>query len=341
MVNRHFLRQKVLQSLYAYYTSGRDSIEKQEKFMYENISKLYDLEIYLLAVILEIRNIEENRIEEAKHKFYPTEEERNPNLRFVNNPFLQKLSNNEELQRAIERLHINYSFDREVLRLLLQRFRQSDSYIEYMKQPIATYEDERKVITRLFKNFIMKSENIYDTICEKGFTWECDYEYVGQVTLQFLKTWAEDESDQKPLPYPFDKSEEDVAENDRDFTKNLFRNTIKHAPEYDVYIDKRSQNWDKERLAFIDMLIIKMGITEFIYCPSVPLRVSLNEYIELAKEFSTEKSRLFVNGVLDRIITDLRIDNKIHKHEDEDLLFFETTEESKDTYSHFHARIKG
>ncbi|MBR1626798.1 MAG: transcription antitermination factor NusB [Bacteroidales bacterium] len=340
MVNRHFLRQKVLQSLYAYYKSGEESIEQQEKFMFANVSRLYDLEIYLLAAILEIRDLEEARIEEAKHKFYPTEEEKNPNLRFVNNIFLKRLAEHEELKKATERLHINFSLVSEVLRSMMTRFRQSESYIAYMNKETVTYDEERKIVVQLFKNYIIHSENLYDLICEKGFTWDCDYEYVCQVTLQFLKIWGEEESAQKELPYPFDKSEEDAAENDRDFMRNLFRNTVKHSAEYDEYIDKRSQNWDKDRLAYIDVLIIKMAISEFIYCPTIPLRVTLNEYIELAKEFSTDKSRLFVNGVLDRIITDLRIDNKIHKDEDEDLLYFETAENNQESYSHFHARIK-
>ncbi|MBR1774105.1 MAG: transcription antitermination factor NusB [Bacteroidales bacterium] len=340
MVNRHFLRQKVLQSLYAYYIGEAESIEKQEKFLYDNIYKLYELEINLLAAVLEMRDLEEARIEEAKNKFYPTEEERNPNLRFVNNIYLQKLAANEELKKAMNNLHVNFSLITDVLRSLMSKFRQSEHYIEYMKKEEVTYEEERKIIVRLFKNYIIRSENLFELICEKGFTWECDYEYVCQVTLQFLKIWAEDESTQKPLPYPFDKSEEGAAENDREFTRNLFRNTINHADEYEEYINKRSQNWDRERLAYIDVLIIKMAMSEFIYCPTIPLRVTLNEYIELAKEFSTDKSRLFVNGVLDRIITDLRIDNKIYKDEDEELLYFETIEGGQESYSHFHAQLR-
>ncbi|MBO6117575.1 MAG: transcription antitermination factor NusB [Bacteroidales bacterium] len=339
MVNRHFLRQKVLQSLYAYYSSGAESIEKQEKFLFENIYKLYDLEIYLMAAVLEIRDLEEKRIEEAKNKFYPTEEERNPNMRFVNNAYLKRLGEHEELKKAIEKLHVNFVNDKTLLFTILQHFRQSESYLDYMNKETNCFEDDRKIIVQLFKNYIIKNENLYEVLCEHGFTWECDYEYVCQVVLQFLKTWLEDDYPQKTLPYPFDKSMEDTTENDREFVKNVFRNTINHGFEYESYIEKRSQNWDKERLAVIDVFIIKMAITEFIYCPSIPIKVTLNEYIELAKEFSTDKSRLFVNGVLDRIITDLRVDDKIHKEEEEDLLFFESNDELREVYSHnFHIK---
>ncbi len=340
MVNRHFLRQKVLQSLYAYYKSGAEDKELQEKFMYENISKLYELQIYLLSAVLNIRKLEEERIQEATHKFYPTEEEKNPNLRFVNNEFFQKIASNEELKSAIARLKIDFSLSQEVFYAIMNRFRQSESYTTYMNKPEVAYEDERKIVIQLFKNYIIKNENLYDLITEKGFTWNCDYDYVCQTTLQFLKTWNEDESNQKPLPFPFDKSEKDADENDEDFVHNLFNNTINHFDEYDKYIDKRSENWDKDRIAYMDILIIKMAISEFSYCPTIPLRVTLDEYIELAKEFSTEKSRLFVNGVLDRIITDLRIDNKIHKKEDEQMLYFESENENKEAYSSINTKIE-
>jgi len=340
MVNRHFLRQKVLQSLYAYYKGGADDKELQEKFMYENISKLYELQIYLLSAVLNIRKLEEERIQEATHKFYPTEEEKNPNLRFVNNEFFQKIASNEELKSAIARLKIDFSLSQEVFYAIMNRFRQSESYTTYMNKPEVAYEDERKIVIQLFKNYIIKNENLYDLITEKGFTWNCDYDYVCQTTLQFLKTWNEDESNQKPLPFPFDKSEKDADENDEDFVHNLFNNTINHFDEYDKYIDKRSENWDKDRIAYMDILIIKMAISEFSYCPTIPLRVTLDEYIELAKEFSTEKSRLFVNGVLDRIITDLRNDNKIHKKEDEQMLYFESENENKEAYSSINTKIE-
>lgn len=332
MVNRHFLRKKVLQSLYAYFVSGEDNMQGIEKFMFDNIAKLYQLEIYLLSTILEIRDLELVRIEAAQHKFYPTEQEKNPDMRFVNNVFLGRLNNHQELKDAIAKYHINWVNNKELLQSIWKHFSQSQSYKEFMKKENHLYEDARKIVIQLFKNYIIKSEDLYDVLCEKGFAWECDYDYVCQITLQFLKNWQLDEDAQKELPYPFDRSDNTKEENDQDFMKFLYENTILHHKEYEPYIDKRIQNWDRERLAFLDVLIIKMAMTEFIYNPYIPLRVTLNEYIELAKEFSTEKSRLFVNGVLDRLITDLRIDNKIHKEDNEDAMYFEHTEQTKDYY---------
>lgn len=333
MVNRHLLRQKALQSLYAYFVGGEEDMASHEKFMFDSVSNLYNLEIYLFATILEIRKIEQMRIEEAQTKFYPTEEEKNPNLRFINNRFIDRLAANKELQKAITKLHINYVNQRGLFRNILNSFRRCDSYNDYMKREECTYENDRKIVCQLFKNYIMRSESLYDVLCENGFTWDSDYGYVCQIVLQYLKTWNEDESDQKPLPYPLDTTDNTQEESDEDYLRNIFRNTIKHAKEYEPYIENNSKNWDRDRLALIDVLIIKMAITEFIYCPSIPLRVSLDEYIELSKEFSTSKSRLFINGVLDRIITELRVDNKIHKDNDESL-YFENSEGSMETYNH-------
>ena len=173
---------------------------------------------------------------------------------------------------------------------------------------------------QLFKNYIIKNTNFYELLIERKFSWEDDYEHVCQVVVVMLRNWEQTDCSKKTLSLPFDKKSEDVIETDRDFIKNLFRNTILHDKECEQMINKRILNWDMDRLAFLDTIIIKMAITEFIYCPTVPLRVTLNEYIELAKEFSTEKSRLFINGILDRIIVDLRTENKIHKYNDDEYL---------------------
>ena len=135
-----------------------------------------------------------------------------------------------------------------------------------------------------------------------------------------LRNWEQTDCKDKLLSTPFDKKIDNAIETDQDYMSNLFRNTINHWEEYDKLIDSRILNWDMDRIAFIDIIIIKMAITEFIYCPTIPLRVTLNEYIELSKEFSTEKSRLFVNGILDRIVVDLRTENKIHKINDDEYL---------------------
>ncbi|MBR1769989.1 MAG: transcription antitermination factor NusB [Bacteroidales bacterium] len=320
MLNRHFLRAKVLQSLYAYHTSGQKDINFQEKWMFNNIDEMYDLEVYLLSIIFEIKDIASELIEEGKNKFYPTEEERNPSYRFVNNPMFDRMAECEELMKNIKRLHISWHEQKEILRQIFIKFKGSDSYKDYMNKEEVTFEEHRRVIVQLFKNYIIRNASFYELLIERHFSWEDDYEYLCQVVIVLLRNWEDGDCRAKQLSTPFDNKAEDTLESDQDFMKNLFRNTAIHWDEYDSLIEKRIMNWDMDRIAFIDMIIIKMAISEFLYSPIIPLRVSLNEYIELSKEFSTEKSRLFVNGILDRIIIDLRQENRIHKYNDDEYL---------------------
>lgn len=329
MLNRHFLRAKVLQSLYAYYIGDKKDIVAEEKLLFSNIEQLYNLEIYLLSTIFEMRDIAEEEIEEGKNKFYPTEEEKNPNMRFVENPMFRLLHECGQLQDGIKKLKINWIEEKTLLRSIFDHFKGSESYKTYMSKDYVSFEDHRKIIVQLFKNYIIKNDNFFDELAEKSFSWLDDFDYICQVVIVLLRNWEDVNCTNKVLPLPFDKTIDNEVESDREFTKNLFRNTILHWEEYEPIMERRALNWDRDRMAFIDVVIIKMAMSEFIYAPTVPIRVSLNEYIELAKEFSTEKSRLFVNGMLDRIIIDLKMEDKIHKM-DMDEMSDEETENSQD-----------
>lgn len=321
MLNRHFLRAKVLQSVYAYHIGEKNDISQEEKLLFANIDKLYDLEIYLLSTLFEMKAIAEDEIEEGKNKYYPTEEELNPNMRFVNNPMFSLLEDCRQLKDSINKLHINWRDQKEVLRSIFDHFKASESYKTYMAQEEVGFEEHRRIIVQLFKNYIIKNDNFFDELAEKSFSWLDDFDFICQIVIVLLRNWKEGESFAVSLPSPFEKTIENELESDRDYVKNLFRNTILHWDEYESLIEKRALNWDRDRMAFIDVVIIKMAISELVYAPTIPVRVTLNEYIELAKEFSTEKSRLFVNGILDRIIIDLKMADKIHKIDTEEYTY--------------------
>lgn len=325
MLNRHFLRGKVLQELYAYYIS-QDCDEKQhEKMLLDCINKLYNLQIYLLSSLLEIRDIAENQIEDAKNKFFPTEEEKQPNTKFIHNPIFKLLEENKTLVDSIKEIHINWREERDLLKNIFNKFKKSDSYNTYMHKENSDFEDDKKIVYQLFKNYVIKNESLYELLCEKEISWESDYDYVCQVVLKYLKYLksaeqieqikqeGQEDADINELPKPFNKINDNQIETDEQFTKNLFYNTISHSDEYEPLIKNRIEHWDRDRLAFLDVLIIKMAMSEFIYSPIIPIRVTLNEYIELSKEFSTEKSKLFVNGLLDKLVVDLRVSGKIQK----------------------------
>lgn len=314
MLSRHFLRVKVLQSLYAYIVAENSSLDIAEKELSKSISETYDLEVYLFSSLLEMRDIAENQIEDAKGKFFPTEEEKNPNMRFVNNELLRQLSENTELTKAIEKLKINWSDQRDLLKRILNKFKASNSYKDYMSKEEITYDDDKKAVIQLLKNYLLKNESFLDYLAELKLYWESDFQYVGLSFLKFLKEFKQSDSASKSITKSFGFDEKEI----RDFALDLFRKCVSHYDEFDSMFDKHIENWDKERIAFMDTLIIKMGLVELVYCPEIPVRVTLNEYIEMAKEFSTERSNLFVNGLLDRFLIDLRASGKIRKLENEE-----------------------
>lgn len=313
MLSRHFLRVKVLQSLYAYIVTENSSLDIAEKELDKSISETYDLEVYLFSSLLEMRDIAENQIEDAKGKFFPTEEEKNPNMRFVNNELLRQLSENTELTKAIEKLKINWSDQRDLLKRILNKFKASNSYKDYMSKEEITYDDDKKAVIQLLKNYLLKNESFLDYLAELKLYWESDFQYIGLSFLKFLKEFKQSDSASKSITKSFGFDEKEI----RDFALDLFRKCVSHYDEFDSMFDKHIENWDKERIAFMDTLIIKMGLVELVYCPEIPVRVTLNEYIEMAKEFSTERSNLFVNGLLDRFLIDLRAAGKIRKLENE------------------------
>lgn len=314
MLSRHFLRVKVLQSLYAYIVTENSSLDIAEKELDKSISETYDLEVYLFSSLLEMRDIAENQIEDAKGKFFPTEEEKNPNMRFINNELLHQLSENTELTKAIEKLKINWSDQRDLLKRILNKFKASNSYKDYMSKEEITYDDDKKAVIQLLKNYLLKNESFLDYLAELKLYWESDFQYVGLSFLKFLKEFKQSDSASKSITKSFGFDEKEI----RDFALDLFRKCVSHYDEFDSMFDKHIENWDKERIAFMDTLIIKMGLVELVYCPEIPVRVTLNEYIEIAKEFSTERSNLFVNGLLDRFLIDLRAAGKIRKLENEE-----------------------
>jgi N utilization substance protein B len=236
-------------------------------------------------------------------------------MRFVNNELFKQLAENIELSKAIEKLKINWSDQKDLLKRILNKFKASNSYAEYMAKEEVTYEDDKKVVIQLLKNYLLKNESFLDYLAELKLYWESDFQYIGLSFLKFLKEFKQSDSPSKTITKSFGLDEKET----RDFAIDLFRKCVTHFDEFDALFDKHIENWDKERMAFMDMLIIKIGLVELVYCPEIPIRVTLNEYIEMAKEFSTERSNLFVNGLLDRFLIDLRAAGKIRKLETEEL----------------------
>ncbi len=307
MISRRIIRTKVLQLLYAYYSSEEKSLDKTEKELFFCIHKSYDLYHYLLTLLLEIADYAENRIEIKRNKLQPTEDDLHPNTKFVSNQLIQQLRSNRQLKTYIQQKKLSWVNHPELIKELYLFMTESEMYKAYMESKERSYKDDKKFIEKLFDKIILVSEDLYMVLEEQSIYWNDDIEFVISMIIKTLKRFNEyTDSDQNLMPL-FKDAE------DRTFTKDLLRYAIINHNELRDLIKEHSKNWDVDRIAFMDILILQLAISEFLYFPSIPTKVSMNEYIELSKFYSTDKSRNFINGILDKTLKDLKKEGKIQK----------------------------
>ena len=307
MISRRQLRIKALQSLYAYYKTGREDMERSEKELHFNIEKSYELYHYLLILIIDVVLYAEGRIELARDKRIPTHEDLHPNTRFVDNLLIEQLRNNEHLLRFVEQHKLNWSNYPELIKQIYTRVIEGDEYKEYMATNSNGYFEDKRIITRIYSHIVFPSELLSSILEEQSIYWNDDIEFITSMIVKTFKKFKEGDGAGKPLMELY-KNEED-----RDYVVKLYRQTIIHRDEYVEYIKENTRNWDLERIAFMDILIMQMAIAELIGFPSIPVKVSLNEYLEISKFYSTSKSNVFINGVLDKVVSLLKDEKKIVK----------------------------
>ncbi len=307
MISRRILRIKILQLIYAYYKSPGSQINKSEKELFFSIQKTYDLYHYLLLLIVNIADYALTRIELAKNKKIPTHEDLHPNTKFVSNKLITQLRQNLQLNKYLKNNKLSWVNYPELIKNLYDKIKSSEHYMEYMSGPERTYEEDKKLIIKIFASDIAFFENLYQNLEEQSIFWNDEVEYVISIIIKTIKSFDENKGKSAKL-LPLYKNEEDIA-----YVKRLFRNTILNAEEYRKYIKEYAKNWELERIAFIDIIIMQMAIAEVIEFDSIPVKVTFNEYLEIAKFYSTSKSSVFINGLLDKIITHLKETNKIKK----------------------------
>lgn len=308
MLNRRHIRVKVMQSIYAMHQNGSDSIEKEEKFLLFSIENIQDLYLVMLSSLIEIGKKEAIFLEKSAEKHLATSEERNPNKKFINNVVLQLLAENSSLSIALENRKINnWSLNDDYILLLLASIKESDLYKKYMKTETSTFEEDKQFIISLFTDIIVTNEKLYDYLEDHKLTWVDDIPLVNTQIIKQLSALKSPTDDSFRVPKLYKDTE------DKEFVSNLFRKTVLNEVELaKEYIDK-TPNWDTERIAEIDTIILKMAICEFLKFPSIPVKVTINEYLEVAKEYSTPKSSIFINGILDNLVKEFQTTNKIHK----------------------------
>lgn len=308
MLNRRHLRIKVLQALYAYFQSNEDNYRRTENELMENIERIYDLYLFLLLTFGELKEIESRRLEELKTKIRPTPEDLNPNLKFVENKVFQLLESNGDLRRASEERKINWLGDdhQEMFRKIMTQIREGETYFAFMSQDENSFESDLEFACALFKVEIANSTLIYNFFEEKSIHWLDDIDLACSMVLKTIKGFSM-EGRNEILPLYKD------PEDEKEFVRILLRKTIDKDSENLALIDDLTKNWELDRIAKMDILLMKMAITELQEFSNIPKKVTLNEYIEISKYYSTPKSNGFINGILDKAVDRLEKENKISK----------------------------
>ena len=307
MINRVLIRLKVVQIVYAYYKNSGKSIKAAEDEVFFSLSKAYDLYNHMLLLMVGITHYEADRISFLSMKVRPTESDRNPNLKFINNRFIAQLEQNEQLLKFAETSKLNWVDNSDLLRRLLDKIIASDVYQEYMASETSSYEEDKELWKKLYKMFIFDNEELDALLEEQSLYWNDDKFVVDTFVIKTIKRFEEEKGALQQLLPEY----KDVA--DMDFARRLFRTTIANAEEYRTLMSGSSKNWDMQRLAFMDVVIMQAALAEILTFDDVPLSVTLNEYVEIAKHYSTAKSGSFVNGLLDSITKKLRSEGKLDK----------------------------
>jgi len=287
-------------ALYALNRREDDDIELAEKELFFSIGKTYDLYHYLLLLVIEVADIAAEKIEQARQKKIPTPEDLNPDTKFIDNRVIDQLRRNKSLNSYISSKKLSWSNFRHIPRLMYNKMIAWDMYQEYMKPDIQGYASDKKFVINLVTRLFAESEDLESNLEEQSIYWNDDTEYVAVMIEKTLKKFKP-EYGEKAGMMPLFKNIED-----EDFVKILFRKAVLHTRNNSELIDRNTTNWEIERIALMDILVMQLAITEIMEFPEIPVKVTLNEYIEIAKYYCTSKSSTFVNGILDNIVKEIR-----------------------------------
>lgn len=307
MLNRRHIRVKVMQSIYAVNQHSSDDLIREEKFLFYSMESIQDLYLLIFSTFIELRNKEEIHIELSSKKHLATAEEKNPNKKFINNQVLNILSNQETLIDALDDRKINnWKLNDDLIIQLLDDVKKSEVYVNYLNDSTSSFENEAKFIVDLFTKVIAPNERFFDYLEDNKLTWIDDYAMVNTLISKQLKGI-------KDLYFQIEIPKVYKDQDDKDFAKQLFLKTVLNDKELAQEYVNKTPNWDTERIAIIDTVLLKMAICELLKFPSIPVKVTINEYLEIAKEYSTPKSSIFINGILDNIVKDYKQLNKLNK----------------------------
>jgi len=310
MLNRRHLRIKVFQALYAYFQSEEREMPKAERQLVFSVEKFHELYIYLLSILHQVYLLRLERMEMGKKKRVPTALDLNPGMAFANNSFLVELNQNKALDELTSRYKIEWDDERkDVIKDVYQQMMESEAYISYMDLDKPDEKADLQVVVSTFKDCIANNSLVQHAIDEASIFWADDLDLAASMGLKTIKSWKEKEwKGEAPLLTLFKQEKEE-----REFMKELFRKTIVLSTEHELKIADKASNWDLDRIAYSDMILMKMALAEARTFESIPTKVTINEYIELSKYYSTPKSAPFINGVLDKLFDEMKESGEIKK----------------------------
>lgn len=297
-----------MQTIYAMHQNGSDNLEGQEKFLFYSIDSIQDLYLVMVSSLIELAKKEKVFLHLSSQKHLATSEERNPNTKFINNSIFKLLEDNNSLSIALENRKINnWNIHDDYIQLLLTSLKESKLYDKYMSNPTVSFEEDKQFVIDLFTEIIVPNEKLYEYLEDDKLTWIDDIPVVNTNIVKQLKSLKSAEDDSFRVPKLFKDAD------DKDFAKDLFRKTVLNEKELAKEFASKTPNWDMDRIAEMDTIILKMAICELLKFPSIPVKVTLNEYLELAKEYSTPKSSIFINGILDNLVKEFQTNKKMIK----------------------------
>lgn len=297
-----------MQTLYASKGTESDNIVANEKFLIQSLESMYDLFLAQLSLLIEVHKKSKDRLEKNQHKILATQEEKNPNAKFINNEVLTVLSTNDALiERIADQKENLWYLDFEYVDIIYKAIAESDIYSDYMASKTSTFKDDKNFVIDIFTEIIAPNDKLYDYFEDKRITWLDDLPVVNTAILKLLKKIKASSKDKFFTPSLFKDLE------DRDFGVDLLKKTILNQAAFNQEIAAKTKNWDAERITQIDTVLMQMAICEFKKFPSIPVKVTINEYLEIAKEYSTPKSSNFINGILDKIVKDYTSEGNLNK----------------------------
>lgn len=307
MINRVLIRIRVVQMLFSYSQNGTNDLKKAENEFLFSLQKSYDLYFYLLLLLVELTDAYAGRVDARKSKLLPTQEDMSPNTKMLDNKFINQLRANKQFTKYLEERPFSWTEHEAFVRNILNNILDSEIYKEYCQSNNEDYNEDREFWRKVFKQIICASEDLYTLLEDESLFWNDDIEIVQSFVIKTIKRFEEKNgAEQMLLPMFKDDS-------DREFAIKLLRESLLNSKEYREIIDKYTKNWESERIAIMDMIIMQIATAEILNFPSIPISVTLNEYIDISKSYSTAKSASFINGILDTMVKEFKEQKKIIK----------------------------